>query len=296
MMTSAAVGVELLDRIVAQACTGPGLHWLMDRCAALQAGAPAAQVAMAFSAAPRRAPARQAEAKALATELRAAFTQHFGFAIDAWTHAERVRIRLLLALPSEDAARLTGQLEQLHEYGDLGEHVALYKALSCLPHPQAHRDRAALGLRSNMRALFDAVALDNPYPAAHLGEAAFNQLVLKALFVGAPLHRVIGLDGRANPELSRMLVDYAAERRAASRRVPVELWRPLALAAEGAAVVVLRSALRDEDRLTRLAAALACQAAEATRALLQDEPGLAVELSTGPWDYPTLVQEASRQL
>ena len=49
--------------------------------------------------------------------------------------------------------------------------------------------------------------------------------MLKALFVDAALHPIVGLDARANPTLARMLLDFADERRAAGRPVPAELWR-----------------------------------------------------------------------
>jgi hypothetical protein len=48
-------------------------------------------------------------------------------------------------------------------------------------------------------------------------------MVLKAVFVGAPVSRVVGLDRRATPELRRMASDYAAERRAAHRVVPEDV-------------------------------------------------------------------------
>ena len=76
-----------------------------------------------------------------------------------------------------------------------------------------------------MRVVFEAVAHRNPYPAEHFAEPAWNQLVLKALFVGSPLDPIVGLDARRNPTLARMLCDYAHERWAASRPVSPELWR-----------------------------------------------------------------------
>jgi len=69
------------------------------------------------------------------------------------------------------------------------------------------------------------VAHRNPYAAEQFAEAAWNQLVLKALFVGSPLAPIVGLDGRRNSTLARMLCDYAHERWAASRPVSPELWR-----------------------------------------------------------------------
>ncbi len=45
-----------------------------------------------------------------------------------------------------------------------------------------------------MRVVFEAVAHRNPYPAEQLPEAAWNQMVLKALFVGSRLAPIVGLD------------------------------------------------------------------------------------------------------
>ena len=50
-------------------------------------------------------------------------------------------------------------------------------------------------------------------------------MVLKALFIGAVLGPITGLEDRANPELARILRDYAHERWAADRPVSPELWR-----------------------------------------------------------------------
>ena len=52
-------------------------------------------------------------------------------------------------------------------------------------------------------------------------------MILKALFVGSTLAPILGLDARANPELARILLDYAAERGAAGREITPELWRPV---------------------------------------------------------------------
>jgi hypothetical protein len=44
-------------------------------------------------------------------------------------------------------------------------------------------------------------------------------MVLKALFVGTALGRVVAIEERANPDLARMVASYASERRAAGRPV-----------------------------------------------------------------------------
>jgi hypothetical protein len=76
--------------------------------------------------------------------------------------------------------------------------------------------------------VFEAIALRNPYPAQHFDEAAWNQMILKALFIESSLSPIYGLDQRRNPTLARMAIDYVHERWAARRKVNPELWRLVA--------------------------------------------------------------------
>lgn len=172
-----------------------------------------------------------------------------------WTAAHAARTRLVLAYAGN--ASFADDVARLFAAADLDELVALYQALPVLPEQERWTARASEGVRSNMKPVFEAVALDNPYPAERLDEGAWNQLVLKALFVGSPLHRIRNLDGRANPRLTTMLCDYADERRAARRTVPPALWRPVARSADPRAVVALEAALGVADERERRGASLA---------------------------------------
>jgi hypothetical protein len=84
-----------------------------------------------------------------------------------------------------------------------------------------------------MRSVFEAVALDTPYPVRYFEDLAWRQTVIKCVFVGSPLWRLWGLDTRLSPELARMALDLVDERRSAARPVPHELW--LCLGPYGAA-------------------------------------------------------------
>lgn len=77
--------------------------------------------------------------------------------------------------------------------------------------------------RSNVIDVFEAIACENPFPARWFPDPPFNQMVMKAVFSGIALDRVVGLEGRRNGELRRMALDFAAERRAAARSVPADL-------------------------------------------------------------------------
>jgi hypothetical protein len=71
--------------------------------------------------------------------------------------------------------------------------------------------------------VFEAVACENPFPAAHFPELGMNQMVMKAIFIEVPVARIEGLSGRLGPELRRMLEGYESERLAAGRPVPADV-------------------------------------------------------------------------
>ncbi|BAU50259.1 hypothetical protein SVA_3725 [Sulfurifustis variabilis] len=116
----------------------------------------------------------------------------------------------------------------LYRESDEAAQIDLVRSLPVLACAPALAPLALEAGRTNSRAVFEALALDNPYPARHYSEREFNQLVLKALFLGLPITRVVGLDGRANAELARMCEDYVEEREAAGRAVPADIWLALA--------------------------------------------------------------------
>ncbi|MEL6165378.1 MAG: EboA family metabolite traffic protein [Cyanobacteria bacterium J06628_3] len=187
-----------------------------------------------------------------------------------WTIDQAARTLLLLSLPTGDVDKYFQILDQVFAAADVRELIALYQALPLLPAAEKMHNRAAEGIRSNMTAVFNAVALNNPYPAKYLDNLAWNQMVLKALFVGSPLYLIQGLDKRANPDLARMLVDYAHERWSAGRNVSPELWRCVGKFANSEMLADLERVLTEshietdsngkgqQKLLERSAAALAC--------------------------------------
>ena len=178
---------------------------------------------------------------------------------------EAARIRLLLAAAS-DGETFVRRLDQLCATADVDELVAFYRGLPVYPDAPRHRLRAAEGVRTNMRVVFEAVAHCNPYPAEQLPEEAWNQMVLKALFVGSLLSPIVGLDRRANATLARMLGDYAHERWSAGRPVSPELWRCVGPFARGALLADLARVLQTGTPAERAAAVLALRRAPGAEA------------------------------
>jgi len=140
--------------------------------------------------------------------------------------SELARVGLLLAAAAElDGDARVALANEAFKKGDTGERVAVLKALALMPDPERLVELAAEACRSHVDDVFEGLACDNPFPARHMPEPAFNQVVMKALFVGVPLARVVDWERRNNDELCRMVGDFAAERRAAGRVVPDDIAR-----------------------------------------------------------------------
>lgn len=143
----------------------------------------------------------------------------------SWTLDEMARTDLLLAASSRlPADRFREIVNACYLHGDVREQIAVQKSLSLLPDNSRFLSLALSAFRSNAIPVFAALALGNPYPADRFDEAAFNNLVLKAVFVELPLPRILGLAERANAALAAMIEDWMDEREAASRRVTPEIW------------------------------------------------------------------------
>lgn len=283
--------LDLLDGWIADGAPDDGVAWLHEKQAQIADGAADYVFYTSFSAVPRHT--GKADLDLSEADRDAADTARPGWRPGGWSVDQAGRARLVLSLPDADRDDYLSTLERVFTHADMGESVALYQTLPLLPYPEAHRERAADGLRTNMTAVFNAIALHNPYPAEQFDEGAWNQMVLKAVFVGSSLHAIQGIDERANPKLARMLVDYAHERWAADRSVTPELWRPVGPFAEGAMLDDLERVLNDGTSAERQAAALALSDSPAERAdaLLAARPDLRDTVQSGTLTWDRLARE-----
>ncbi len=210
-----------------------------------------------------------------------------------WSLDQAARIYLLL-VSGADGATFLRRLDQLCNTADVGELVAFYRGLPLYPDQSRYVLRAAEGIRTNMKAVFEAVAHRNPYPAAQLSEPAWNQMVLKTLFIGSTLHPIVALDRRVNPELARMLCDYAHERWAAGRPISPELWRCVGPHARGEMLHDLGRVLEKGTGPERTAAALALASSPdpAALGLLRAYPELSVAVSGNKVNWQMLASSA----
>ncbi|WP_340102533.1 EboA domain-containing protein [Rhodohalobacter sp. 8-1] len=158
-------------------------------------------------------------------EISKAESLRSGWMPSYWTTDQLARTLIILGLAEREKKEFLDKLDKLFTSSDLGEGVALYQSLPVLPYPDELTDRAAEGIRTNITSIFNAVAHRNPYPADFFDDNAWNQVILKSLFMGSPIYLIQGVDERANEPLARILVEYAHERWSAGREVSPELWR-----------------------------------------------------------------------
>jgi hypothetical protein len=228
-----------------------------------------ADVFLAFSQAVRQT--GKAPLHATAEEKTMAHALIPGWDIGDWTCDVTARALLMASLP--DDAHTPRRLLLIHQSADLGEHLALVKALFLAPRCQDAMHIAREALRTNMVSVFTGITTHNPYPALYFDENAFNQMVVKCLFVDVPLRAITGLDQRANATLRQILVDLAHERWAAGRVVSPEMWRCVGPFADALGLAAMERALRSGSPSEVRGAALGLMAdpSQLGRALMQNQ-------------------------
>jgi len=134
--------------------------------------------------------------------------------------------RAALLVKAADRAgevELVSLVEDLYRRGENRERQSVLRSLPLLPRPERFLALAVGACRTSVQPIFEAIACENPYPAAFFPELNFNQMVLKALFIEVALERILGLERRITPDLRRMAKDYASERAAAGRSIPRDI-------------------------------------------------------------------------
>ena len=280
--------VELLRRMVL-ARAGEAAPWVEERLAALAAGAPERDLHVVLGLAPRRL--GKADLAPTPEEAAEAEAARPGWRLDGWSVDGAMRVLALLVHGGQRP--FADRFEDLRRTADAAEAIALFRGLPLYPEPGALDFEAGEALRSNLRPVFEAVAHRNPFPRERFDEHRWNHMVLKALFVGSALHPIQGLDERANPELARILREYAQERRAAGRAVTPELWRCVGPFAKGDALGDLARALDHADA-PGAALALAVSPDPEARRLLAPRPE-ATDIAAGrlTWDTVARALEAA---
>jgi hypothetical protein len=209
----------LLERwVVAQA--GEAAPWVIDQLALLAASTKERDLHVFLGLAPRRL--GKADLRLTDTDKANADAARPGWHPNGWSIDGAARVLGLLRF--KGARPFAEIYKDLRRTADAGEMIALYRGLPLYPDPDSMAFEVGEGLRSNLKPVFEAIAHHNPYPRDVFDQHRWNHMILKALFIDVSLAPIVGLKQRANPELARILMDFAQERWAAGRPLAPEHW------------------------------------------------------------------------
>lgn len=279
-MKTQKLTIDFLQDLLQNQADKPSLDWLAHQAQKIESTGSSTSFFLAFSQASRYFKKTQLN---LSPKQRKEATQLVaGFDLGHWDLLQTARTLLILHFPQEKTSWLKA-INQLLETADMHEHQALYAALPVLPFQEELIPRAIDGLRTNISNVFDAIALNNPFPARYFAEANWNQMVLKAVFMQRSLFRIHHLEERRNLNLATIASDFAHERWAAGRPVMPEIWRLIIPFFNQHFLQDIRQVIASGDLLQIQAAVLACSESNFAPAQARslDFPEIYNEIKTG---------------
>jgi hypothetical protein len=242
--------VALADGWIAERTGEPGIAWFRSAIKEVASASTERPLSVAIGLAPRRL--GKADLSLPEAELVRADKWRIGLDLSDWSIDQLARVALMAASHRSDDSAFAARFDSFCTTAEINELIALCRGLPVYPGAGLIEPRAREAVRSGMKPVFEAVAHRNPFPRETFAEDAWNQMVVKAFFIGSTLWPIQGLDERANPRLARMLVGLAQERWAARRPVSGEVWRCVAPHADHEGVAALAhgwSAGNDRERL-----------------------------------------------
>ena len=242
--------LALADGWIAERTGEPEVAWFRSAIKDVASASTERPLSVAIGLTPRRL--GKADLSLPKDELARADKWRAGLDLSDWSIDQLARVALMAASHNGDDAAFAARFDSFCTTAEINELIALCRGLPVYPNPNLIEPRAREAVRSGMKPVFEAVAHRNPYPRETFAEDAWNQMVVKAFFIGSTLWPIQGLDERANPRLARMLVGLAQERWAAQRPVSGEVWRCVAPHADHEGVAALAhgwSAGNDKERL-----------------------------------------------
>jgi hypothetical protein len=233
-----APALDIIVEWVSRASTPEAAAWYRSMLGDIGRNGDVRTLVKAAGLAPRKL--GKADLAPDAPERRALENTRPGFDTTGLSLDQLGRIGLVLAAWRNSGEEFARLFDDICRTAEINELIAYYRGLPLYPAPELLLTRAREGLRSGMKPVFEAVAHRSPYPREMLDQDAWNQMVLKALFVDSALAPIQGIDERGNRDLAETLIDYARERWAAHRPVSVELWRCVIPFASGPELASLR--------------------------------------------------------
>ncbi|OYX26180.1 MAG: hypothetical protein B7Z06_06070 [Flavobacteriales bacterium 32-35-8] len=181
-------------------------------------------------------------------------------------YLELGRIYILVNVLEADKDFFTSKVSNIIQVADTTELETFLKYLILLPNPEAYKHVAVDALRTNITPIFDAISLNNPYPALYFDDKQWNQMYLKAAFMQRDLSAILDIDKRANKELARIISDFAHERWAASRDIIPYFWRPVGKFMDDVLLEDMKKLFESPNEKEQIAAALSCAVSDNDKA------------------------------
>ncbi len=200
------------------------------------------------------------------------------------------RIFLLTKVLEVNSEFYTQEVAKIIEVADTTELETFLRYLTILPESKSFKYAAVEALRTNISIIFDAITLNNPYPALFFNDQQWNQMYLKAAFMERDLGLIQSVDERANKDLTRIISDYAHERWAASRKIDPMFWRPVSKFIDDTLLSDMERLLASEDPIEKKAGGLCCYFSGDDRALalLEQHKGLKEQIASDKITWNTL--------
>jgi hypothetical protein len=247
--------IATADGWISERTSEPAVAWFRGAIKDVANASTERPLSVAIGLAPRRL--GKADLSLPKADLARADALRAGLDLSDWSIDQLARVALMTASHRGDDAGFAARFDSFCTTAEINELIALCRGLPVYPGANLIEPRAREAVRSGMKPVFEAVAHRNPYPRETFAEDAWNQMVVKAFFIGSTLWPIQGLDQRANPCLARMLVGLAEERWAAQRPVSGEVWRCVAPHADSEGIAALAHGWNAGNDKERLAIALA---------------------------------------
>lgn len=265
--------LALADGWIAERADERGAAWFRGALSEVAKATTERPLSVAIGLAPRRL--GKADLALPATDLARAEALRRGLDLSDWSIDQLARVALMARSYGGDDAAFAARFDSFCSSAEINELIALCRGLPLYPNAALNEPRAREAVRSGIKPVFEAVAHRNPYPRESFAEDSWNQMVVKALFIGSTLWPIQGLDERANPRLARMLVGLAQERWAADRHVSGELWRCVAPYCDDEGFAVLAHGWNAGSDRERRAIALALRGSSRMQGLPIEEEEIA---------------------
>lgn len=200
------------------------------------------------------------------------------------------RLYLLVRVLEAKEAFFVNPVLNIIQIADKEELITFLKYLILLPGAERFKPSAVEALRTNIATVFDAIAMNNPYPQLYFNDQEWNQMYLKAVFIQRKLEDIIGVDERANKDLARIISDYAHERWAASRTIEPYFWRPVAKFLDETLLADMERLLKSRNVAENRVAALCCYYSDnpLAKTLMLNYPVLQHQITANKINWDTL--------